>query len=541
MRRRAPRTPAQAPAEGLAKTPLVEAPVVNGRAQTTARDTDGREGPGQATRRRLPARFTAKLRSVPRAAYVCALVALLNAVCWSIVTPPFQAPDEPSHFAYTEQLVQGKRLPTSTVANFSPAENLIVEDLHIWPGRGRAGRFPVSSASEQRRLERDLNRPLSRSNGGRAGGAATGPPLYYLLETIPYALASPATLLDQLELMRLLSALMGAATALFVFLFVREALPALRWAWAVAGLSVALAAPLGYMSGAVNPDAMLSAVSAAIFYCFARAFRRGLTPRLAIAIGLLTAAGFLTKLNFIGLSPGIVLGLIVLTIRAARDGKRAIALRSLGASLAIAVSPLVLYFLINLFSNRPALGLVSTTLTLAPKGRPIFDAIDYIWQFYLPRLPGMPNYFPGVSMPRQVWFDKAVGFYGWLDVSFPVWVDNAALVPACVIVLLCMRSLLAMAGRLHHRAEELAVYITMSLGLLTLIGASAYFNSEGQSLGFAEPRYLLPLLPLLGAALALAARAAGRRWGPVVGVLIVALFFAHDLFSQLLVVSRFYG
>ena len=41
--------------------------------------------------------------------------------------------------------------------------------------------------------------------------------------------------------------------------------------------------------------------------------------------------------------------------------------------------------------------------------------------------------------------------------------------------------------------------------------------------------------------LALAARGAGRRWGPAAGASIVVLFLAHDIFSQLLVVSRFYG
>jgi hypothetical protein len=41
--------------------------------------------------------------------------------------------------------------------------------------------------------------------------------------------------------------------------------------------------------------------------------------------------------------------------------------------------------------------------------------------------------------------------------------------------------------------------------------------------------------------LALAARGAGRRWGPPVGALIIVLFLGYDIFSQLLVVSRFYG
>ena len=45
------------------------------------------------------------------------------------------------------------------------------------------------------------------------------------------------------------------------------------------------------MSGAVNPDSMLYAVTAALFYLLARAFRRGLTRTQAIALGALTAVG----------------------------------------------------------------------------------------------------------------------------------------------------------------------------------------------------------------------------------------------------------
>jgi hypothetical protein len=52
---------------------------------------------------------------------------------------------------------------------------------------------------------------------------------------------------------------------------------------------------------------------------------------------------------------------------------------------------------------------------------------------------------------------------------------------------------------------------------------------------------MLPMLALLGAVLALAARGAGRRWGPVVGALIVVLFLSHDIFSLLQVTARYYG
>ncbi len=80
----------------------------------------GREGP-QMSRRTVPktpakgrarrptpaatsppvaARLLAALRRIPVTAWVCALIACLNAVCWSVISPPFQVPDEPSHYAY---------------------------------------------------------------------------------------------------------------------------------------------------------------------------------------------------------------------------------------------------------------------------------------------------------------------------------------------------------------------------------------------------------------------------------------------------------
>ncbi|MGD0452792.1 MAG: DUF2142 domain-containing protein [Solirubrobacteraceae bacterium] len=465
-------------------------------------------------------------------------MATLNAACWSILTPPFQLPDEPSHFAYVQQLAENERLPTSSSGYFSPEEDAVMRDLNHWEVRWHPEHDTISSTQQRQQLTSDLAGHLSRNGHGAAGGAASGPPLYYLLETIPYALASSGTLLDQLESMRLLSALMGGLTALFVFMFVRETLPTVRWAWTVGGLSVALAPLLGFMSGAVNPDAMLATVSAAIFYCLSRAFRRGLTRRLAMTIGAVTAIGYLTKLNFIGLTPGVILGLIVLTIRASRtQGRRATGI-SLAIALGIAASPVCIYALANLLSNHPGLGVASTTLTQGAGRSSISHAISFVWELYLPRLPGMANLFPGLSTTR-LWFDRSVGLYGWLDTSFPVWVDNIALLPAGLIVLLWTRTVIAGRAVLRARILELIVYGSMVVGLLTLIGATDYLNTEGA--GFAEPRYLLPLLPLLGAGLALAARGVGRRWAPAAGALIVVLFLAHDVFSQLLVVSRFYG
>ncbi len=115
------------------------------------------------------------------------------------------------------------------------------------------------------------------------------------------------------------------------------------------------------------------------------------------------------------------------------------------------------------------------------------------------------------------------------------------MIPTLAIAALAVREAYAHARTLSRRAGELATYLALAVGLMVLIGASAYLSFPSEAAAFPEPRYLLPLIPLFGITLALAARGAGRRWGPAVGALIVVLCFAHDLFSQLQVIARYYG
>jgi hypothetical protein len=221
-----------------------------------------------------------------------------------------------------------------------------------------------------------------------------------------------------------------------------------------------------------------------------------------------------------------------------RASKRA-ALRAPVIALAIGSCAVLLFAAINALSNHPALGLLSGASPIS--GGSLGAEIDYIWQLYLPRLPGTANDFPGLFTTRQLWFDGYVGLYGWLDTTFPAWVYSVALIPAGAIAVLCARALLQAHGALRRRAGEFAVYAIMSVGLMALAGAASYTVFPQLDAEYAQVRYLLPLLALLGVVLALAARGAGRRWGPTAGTLIVVLFLAHDLFSQILVAARYYG
>jgi hypothetical protein len=252
---------------------------------------------------------------------------------------------------------------------------------------------------------------------------------------------------------------------------------------------------------------------------------------------VLVAVGLVTKLNFAGIAPGALLGLTILSVRAARTHGR-VAYAWLAAALAIALSPAVVFLAHNLASGASATGVAGGVL--GPIHEPLAE-LSYIWQLYLPRLPGMHSDFAGVFTPTQIWFDWYVGLYGWLDTTFPGWVYELALLLAALIVGLCIRELVARARAFRGRGGELAVYGAICAGLMLLVGGASYARFPAVDAEFGQVRYLLPLLPVLGVVLALAARGAGRRLGPLVGATILLLFVAHDVFSQLQVVARFYG
>jgi hypothetical protein len=96
-------------------------------------------------------------------------------------------------------------------------------------------------------------------------------------------------------------------------------------------------------------------------------------------------------------------------------------------------------------------------------------------------------------------------------------------------------------GVIRTRLGELITYLTLIGGLLVLIGGVSYIARIGGATGYEQPRYLFPLMALYGALIAIAARGAGRRHGPAVGVLFVCLAAAHSVAAMLLTLTRFYG
>jgi 4-amino-4-deoxy-L-arabinose transferase-like glycosyltransferase len=482
------------------------------------------------------------LRRVPAAAWICALIALLNATAWSVITPPFQGRDEVDHFSYVNILAESGKLPhrnSREAYTYSQGQQVVMEALHYGQVRFTPFNTSITSDAEQTALSSAASSGATLKGNSSAGGASAAPPLFYALQTIPYALGG-SNVLVKVQLMRLFSALMGGLTALLIFFFLRELLPGVPWAATVGAICVALQPQFAFTTASINPDALIYVLSAATFLCLAIGFRRAFTLRIAIAMGLAIAAGFLTYYSFIGVGVGAFAALALLAWRDSRSQGRQ-ALVNPGVALGIGAAPVVLDAAAKLMSNQPAFGQAShvgSSLGFST----LFHEISYIWQLYLPRLPGMTHYFEGISTWREIWFDRSVGFYGWMDTMFPNWVGNVFLIFAVAVLLLCGRELYMCRNALKARLLELTSYAVIMLGVLVMIGITSYTTDvvEHES-ALGEPRYLLPLLPLVGAVIALAVRGAGRRWMAVAGAAMIVFFIGHDVLSQLQVIARFYG
>ena len=212
-----------------------------------------------------------------------AAVALLNALVWSIVMPSFQPPDEAAHYAYVASLVELDRRPYTDLAgpggSYSAEENLAIGYVAVGIVQYPERRPPWTKFEEEEWRAQD--KTVTERQPGLVGGGwttvANYSPAYYALEAPIYAVAEDSSVFTRLWLMRVVSALMAAATAVIAFFVGRELLPRVSWAAVASGAAVAFQPMFAQIGGAVNNDNLLILLASLELYLLVRILRRGLT------------------------------------------------------------------------------------------------------------------------------------------------------------------------------------------------------------------------------------------------------------------------
>lgn len=470
----------------------------------------------------------------PRVAWAIALVAVGNAAIWAIIVPPWQAPDEIEHFAYVQYLAETGKFSVDPGAtrDYSEEHQYAMENGLTNAFRNSPkGRPPWRQVDRRAWEERELRTHPSRSDGGGAPHLNYTPE-YYAVASLGYWAFNWGDIFDRLLGARLVSALLSGLTAVWVWLFARELFRRDGFLPSTAALSVALLPQFGFVSGVVNNDNLLIMFASLELYLLARFLSRSPTITLAMVIGVVLALGYLAKPSMAAFGP-VVAGVLAWPAVRNRDVRL---LRGAAVALAGFAAVALAWTGIAALSDRS----VSTVTTAGTRAFSLHDYLSYVYHFYLPSLPGSVDRWFGAQSPAYtVWMHSFFATFGWTDTFFPERVYKA-LTGICVGIAV----LIGIAAWRERRAARRALPVLVTGGasvvslllLLHLIFYLTYAGFPGE-----QGRYLLPLAPIFGAAVAASTLALGRRNAPLLAAFYVTALGCFTLFSYALTLTRYYA
>ena len=462
-------------------------------------------------------------RPDPALAVLLAVAAVLS-VAWSIVTPPLQGPDENQHVAYVQRIVERQELPQRSTPGRGPlsSELSLTEDYaNLRQPPTNPAALPDQSDAQRAALEQRLDDLGSdaRADGDGHTAAYSNPPLYYLLESVAYAVVYPTDLLTRMQVMRLVQVPLLLVAVWMTWLLAAEVLPRPYWGRVLAAGAVALHPGLTFISGVINPDIALVATWSTFLLVAVRTVTRGPTMRRALGLGALCAVSALIQPRGLGMGLPAVVALGIGLWRAGL-GRREW-LRMGAATLGVAVAGLFLYFaIVSLWGSTAANAQVSGTLGgggLSPR-----EFGSYLWQFYFPGFRWMTAEPPPLGF-RYVFVESFFAVFGSLDVFLPGWVYDrlwSASLYALVALVVCLVIRRDALRRHWAPAVVLAVSAVTFIGLLHFAQYQT-LQSSGNTQAVLVGRYLFSLIPLYGLAIAVVATTLRGRWGRGLGVAVL--------------------
>ncbi|MHB8689899.1 MAG: DUF2142 domain-containing protein [Solirubrobacteraceae bacterium] len=467
------------------------------------------------------------IASIPATLGALLGVVVIVGIAWALIVPPFQSPDETTHFAYAQSLAERFALPgdphrhsQSTdqrlAANASYADAVPFEAGVVKPG----GWSPQLS----HRYLSDYGNHPSRSNGGGPTSALSNPPLYYLYADLAYWAAYSGNAFDRLYAMQLWGVSLLLLTTVGAWLLAGEVLGRRRIPQLVCAGVAGLLPSESFISTSVNPDALLIALWTFALWLGARVVLRRARQRDAVALCAVTAAAIITKGTAYALVPATVTALVLGLLLRPRE-TRAADLKRLGAATLALVVPVLAWVALAGALSRPA-------VNGAPGGGKavnIRQFVSYLWQFYLPRLPFLTKVPEGDGLPLySLWIRGGWGVFGWLEVRMVEWV-YALLAAISVLVLIPAAAIIAR-FRDRPRLALVTFFAVAVASLLVLLHVTDYLDYLATGQVLLQGRYLLPLVGLFGLAAGLVlTRLPVRFRGPVAGFALAGLLLLQLL------------
>ncbi|MBV9788999.1 MAG: glycosyltransferase family 39 protein [Chloroflexi bacterium] len=336
---------------------------------------------------------------------------LLRALIYLALTPPWQAPDEPTSMELLLTMEARGRLVSPADADLDIQREIVasMQRAHYWElgGYGYAPKVPNAVFDDVYAC---------------CGTQLHRPPLYHFLLLPAARLTSGWPLEQRLIVLRAASILLGMITVGLVTIISYELAVVHRALPLVMPALVAFHPQFTYISTIFNSDNLITLIGALFFLVLLRAMQRGLTLWRFLLLAGLIGVGFFTKRTIVFLAPALglaVLGRLIELWRAyGRSARRWLLALGSGAILtvfAVAAVPALRAVVYNftgryLFFNDPLgyLGFIS---------RGIFAPSVPMWSWFGTSL---------LFLNRSFW-----GSYGWHQVFIPSTLQRILLL--CVV------------------------------------------------------------------------------------------------------------
>jgi len=203
---------------------------------------------------------------------------LVRGFSYSVIVPPWQAPDEPGHLEYARLLAE-KRRPL-TREDISPQlQREILSSMHdsdFWKY--------VHQPDPEQIPDSFNDDPFLVLSGTQVGDE---PPLYYLVPALIFALARPEDVLLQLYVMRWFSVLLSGFVVVVAYLTADELFHRDRFLVVGVPIFVAFLPMFTFIGASANNDIMAALLASLLIYRLISSFKGGFSSRSALVAGLL--------------------------------------------------------------------------------------------------------------------------------------------------------------------------------------------------------------------------------------------------------------
>lgn len=229
----------------------------------------------------------------------------IGGILYLIIVPPWQSPDEPTHFEYAQVLANKKSFLSLPQSDLKLQREIIasMDKYSFWSFLGQERPQPLPNTF--------IQTPFLKLVPTQIG---IKPPLYYFIASLFLRLFPQYSIIFKLYLLRSLSLFFSITTVAVIFFTARLILPQDYYFQLTVAACAAFLPQFMLIGTSVSPDPIANMISASFIYCLIKIQVRGLTIfRFMVSLALVIIGVSVTYKCF-ELVPIFFLGIIIYVI-----------------------------------------------------------------------------------------------------------------------------------------------------------------------------------------------------------------------------------